>query len=125
MSLLCDSEWIELGLAEEAAICSRYHIDFISLPVPDLGVPVDTGEFIEVVHRLATLIRGGTRIAVHCRQSVGRSGLLVASVAMACGMPLHTALETISKARGVAVPETQVQKDWLQRMETRLSNRDR
>jgi protein-tyrosine phosphatase len=125
VSLLCDSECVELGLEEEAAACTGHHIGFISLPVPDLGAPVDTGEFIETVHRLATLIRGGTSVAVHCRQSVGRSGLLAASVAMACGMPLQVALETISKARGVAVPETQVQRDWLQRIEPRLSNPER
>lgn len=100
VSLLCDSERAELGLDEEAAACSRHNMEFISLPVPDLGVPIDTGEFIEAVHRLTTLIRGGTRVAVHCRQSVGRSGLLAASVAVACEMPLQEALETISKARG-------------------------
>ena len=122
VSLLCDSELGELGLEEEADACSRHHIEFISLPVPDLGVPHHTGEFIEAVHRLATLIRGGTSIAVHCRQSVGRSGLLAASIAVACGMPLPQALETISKARGVSVPETQEQKDWLQRFEERLSS---
>jgi hypothetical protein len=35
-------------------------------------------------------------------------------------MPLQLALETISKARGVTVPETQVQRDWLQRIAPRL-----
>jgi hypothetical protein len=34
-------------------------------------------------------------------------------------------LEMISKARGVPVPETQMQRDWLQRIEPRLSNPDR
>jgi protein-tyrosine phosphatase len=125
VSLLCDSERIELALEEEAAACLRHHIEFISLPVPDLGAPADTGQFVEAVHRLATLIRDGTRIAVHCRQSVGRSGLLAASIAMACGMPLQTALEKISKARGVSVPETEEQKDWLQRIERRLSSSNR
>lgn len=121
VSLLCDSECRELGLEDEAAACTTHQIEFISLPVPDLGAPLDTGEFIEAVRRLATLIRGGTSVAVHCRQSVGRSGLLAASVAMACGMPRQVALDTISKARGVTVPETQVQKDWLQRIEPRVS----
>ena len=120
VSLLCDSELGELGLEDEAAACSRHHIEFISLPVPDLGVPADTGQFIDAVHRLAASIRDGTRIAVHCRQSVGRSGLLTASIAIACGIPLQDALATITKARGVSVPETPAQKDWLHRLEARL-----
>jgi protein-tyrosine phosphatase len=122
VSLLCDSERVELGLEQEAAACSRHNIELISLPVPDLGVPPDTGEFIESVRRLARLLHDGTSIAVHCRQSVGRSGLLAASVAVVCGMTLQQALETISKARGVSVPETTAQRDWLQRLEDRLSN---
>jgi protein-tyrosine phosphatase len=125
VSLLCDSERSELGLEQEAAACSRHDIEFISLPVPDLSAPLDTGQFIEAVHRLATLVRGGTRIAVHCRQSVGRSGLLAVSVAIACGMALQTALEMVSKARGVSVPETAAQMDWLQRNAERLSSRAR
>lgn len=120
VSLLCDSERVELGLEDEADACLRHHIEFISLPVADLDVPTHTGEFIEAVHRLTAMLHGGSRIAVHCRQSVGRSGLLAASLAMACGMPLQTALETISKARGVTVPETEAQKDWLQHVARRL-----
>jgi protein-tyrosine phosphatase len=120
VSLLCDSERVELGLEEEAAACVRHHIEFISLPVPDLGAPTHTGEFVEAVHRLKALLHGGSRIAVHCRQSVGRSGLLAASLAMACGIPLQTALDTISKARGVTVPETEAQKDWLRHVQRRL-----
>jgi protein-tyrosine phosphatase len=120
VSLLCDGERGELGLEEEADACLRHHIEFISLPVPDLGAPTHTGTFIEAVHRLTVMLHGGSSIAVHCRQSVGRSGLLAASLAMACGMPLQTALETISKARGVTVPETDAQEDWLHQVQRRL-----
>ena len=55
----------------------------VSLPVPDLGVPADAAGFIERVHALAGRLCDGASIAVHCRQSVGRSGLLSVSIAIA------------------------------------------
>jgi hypothetical protein len=47
--------------------------------------------------------------------STGRSGLLAISVAVASGHELGEAMETISKASGVQVPETATQFTWLRR----------
>ena len=121
VSLLCAGEQIELALEKEAAICSTHDIEFISLPVPDLGVPDDTEAFVVVVHRLARLARDGSNIAVHCRQSVGRSGLLAVSIVVALGTALEPAIERVSDARGVRVPETDEQRRWLRHNERRLS----
>jgi protein-tyrosine phosphatase len=121
VSLLREDEQIELGLELETATCARHNIEFVSIPVTDLSAPVDSNEFILAVHGLAHLLREGRSIAIHCRQSVGRSGLLAVSLAMASGMPLNLALEVVSDARGVRVPETSEQCDWLQRNIDRLS----
>jgi protein-tyrosine phosphatase len=123
VSLLCHEEQLELGLEEEGKAYSKCNIECVSLPVPDLSVPTDPGEFIAVVHRLARLIRQGGSVALHCRQSVGRSGLLAVSVAVALGVPLESALEIVSNARGVRVPETDEQRDWLRRNIDPLSAR--
>jgi protein-tyrosine phosphatase len=120
VSLLREDEQIELGLEQEAATCTRHGIAFRSLPVADRSTPVDSGEFIVAVHQLAQLLRDGRNIAVHCRQGVGRSGLLAVSVAVGSGVPLDRALELVSTARGVRVPETGEQSDWLHRHVGRL-----
>ena len=99
VSLLGEDEEIELGLEHEASVCSRYNIEFLALPVPDLGEPIDSDAFIQSVHRLAVSARGGRSIAVHCRQSVGRSGLLAVSIVLASGLPLDSALDVVSRAR--------------------------
>ena len=121
VSLLGEDEEIELGLEHEASVCSRHNIEFLALPVPDLGKPIDSDAFIQSVHRLAVSARGGRSIAVHCRQSVGRSGLLAVSIVLASGLPLDSALDVVSRARGVRVPETNEQIDWLRRNVVRLS----
>ena len=60
VSLLGSDEEIELGLENEAAACRRNGVEFIALPVPDLGVPVDSEEFVRAVQGLAKLLRAAT-----------------------------------------------------------------
>lgn len=121
VSLLEHDEASELGLEQEVAVCAACGIEFLSLPVPDLGTPHDSTAFIAAARDLARLLRGGKSIAAHCRQSVGRSGLLTVSVALAAGLELGQAVEAVSQARGVRVPETTAQMEWLRRYATPLS----
>lgn len=121
VSLLTRPEQQELGLEDEAGMCAACGVAFVSVPVADLGVPEDARSFIAVVGRLATALQAKRFVAVHCRQSVGRSGLLVTSIAVALGVPLVRAIEVISAARGVRVPETPGQMAWLRENEARLA----
>lgn len=113
VSLLGRDEEEELNLASEANTCERCGIQFMAVPVQDLAAPSDARAFIESVHRFADLLRNGAHVAVHCRQSVGRSGLLAVSISVACGLTLDEALEVVSAARGIPVPETEAQREWL------------
>jgi protein-tyrosine phosphatase len=121
VSLLEPHEALELGLEHEAAACDSNGLAFVSLPIPDRGTPSDVTAFTRAVAELVTRLRSGTRIAVHCRQSVGRSGLLAVSMAIAMKVDLRTAIETVSIARGVGVPETPAQLEWLREHQEALS----
>jgi protein-tyrosine phosphatase len=121
VSLLEAEEAFELGLERESASCEINGIEFWTLPVPDLGTPIDSPKFVRAATDLARVLRKGKCIAIHCRQSVGRSGLLAASIAVAAGLGLTDAIEAVSEARGVRVPETPAQLEWLRRYEPHLS----
>src|SRR5262249_7719533 len=121
VSLLGRDEDEELGLLDEARICAAFGIAFVALPVPDLAAPSDADAFVHLARRLAERLRGGAHVAIHCRQSVGRSGMLAVSVAVACRLTLQAAIEIVSAARGVAVPETDAQREWLRRNTIQLS----
>lgn len=121
VSLLRADEQIELGLENEATACLAQGVEFIARPVLDLGAPIDSSAFVATVQGLAALLRAGKSVAVHCRQGVGRSGLLAVSIAVAAGVTLESAIEEVSTARGVRVPETAVQSDWLRRNVGQLS----
>jgi protein-tyrosine phosphatase len=53
------------------------------------------------------------KVAVHCRQGIGRSSLLSAAVLVAAGEDLDKAVNSIRDARGLEVPETTEQRKWL------------
>ena len=122
VSLLCEDEERELALTREAEACSNAGIQFVALPVRDLSAPRDDFGFVDAASRIAASIRAGDRVAAHCRQSVGRSGMLAVSVAIACGVPLESALALVSDARGVNVPETAEQLGWLRRHAAQLAD---
>jgi protein-tyrosine phosphatase len=121
VSLLESHEEQELSLEQEAALCASNGLVFVSVPLPDLGVPADFAQLASVLVELGGHLRSGQRVAVHCRQSVGRSGLLAVSLAVATGLDLPSAIEAVSTARGIRVPETPAQLAWLRQHQSQLS----
>ena len=120
VSLLGIDEAHELGLADESRACSAAGIEFLQVPVPDFGTPQDPVEFIQKTRDLVALLHGGKSVAVHCRQGIGRSGLLAVSVLVQTGVPLAAAIDVVSRARGVSVPEAPAQLEWLHEHEHEL-----
>ena len=113
VSLLEPREAAELGLANEAAEAQAVGIRLISFPIPDLGVPEAMLPSHSLLRQLRDELMDGHTIAVHCRQGIGRAGLIAAGVLVASGTSVEHAIEAVSTARGLTVPETQVQLDWL------------
>jgi protein-tyrosine phosphatase len=120
VSLLEPEEVSELGLQREAHLCEVHVMEFISFPIPDRGVPGSLGEAAALARLLALRISEGKAVAVHCRAGIGRSSL-IAACALACvGTSPNAAFELIGKARGLRVPDTDGQRDWVVAFQERL-----
>jgi protein-tyrosine phosphatase len=115
VSLIEPVEAEMLGLAEEGIVAEELGMEFISFPIPDCHVPPNPARFTAFVVRLATLLRAGRRIGVHCRGSIGRATVTAACTLIHLGWQPAAALEAITEARGLAVPDTQEQHDWILR----------
>jgi protein-tyrosine phosphatase len=113
VSLLEAEEAAELGLSEEAKVCSAAGIEFISFPFADRGVPDNRQAAAELADQLAHLLQQGKNAGLHCRQSIGRAPLIAACTLITLGLQPATALQQISEARGCPVPETPQQYEWL------------
>ena len=112
-SLLEPKEQRTLGLRDEPALCRAHGIEFTSLPIPDGGVPASLADGVALARRLAQVIAAGGTVGVHCRASIGRSGMIAASVLMALGRSEDQALEAVATGRGLRVPETPEQRSWV------------
>lgn len=110
--LLEPEEIDELGLADEADLCRSEGIEFISFPIADRGVP-NPHEAKDVASALSELGQAGKAVAIHCRAGIGRSALMAGAVLTLSGVEPLQAMAAIERARGVKVPDTEAQLDWL------------
>ncbi len=110
VSLLEREEVEDLELQREAMLCAESGIEFRSFPIPDRGLPGDAGEAL----RFAAQIAGaGKPVAIHCRAGIGRSSLMAAAMLVGEGMDPAKVLAAIGTARGVPIPDTDAQRDWV------------
>jgi protein-tyrosine phosphatase len=120
-SLLTPDENRDLELTDEAGELRNAGIEFVSFPIEDRGVPQNAEAFGDLAQELAGKLNAGLTIGVHCRQGIGRSGLLVAALLLAEGIELKRALRLAASARGLPVPETPEQHHWIEEYARRQS----
>jgi len=113
VSLLERDEAADLGLQDERKVTEQMGLQFLSFPIPDRGVPGSTRDAVKFLAELTGALGSGRNVAVHCRQGVGRSGLLAAASLITSGIESREAVNRVSDARGIAIPETTSQLQWL------------
>jgi protein-tyrosine phosphatase len=113
VSLLTPEEERELDLVEESATAKLHGLGFLSLPVQDREVPASESEVTAMLARLHEILSSGRSAVFHCRQGVGRAGLLASCMLVFEGKPPLEAIQVVSQARGVEIPETPDQRAWV------------
>jgi protein-tyrosine phosphatase len=66
-------------LLGEAEAAEANRIGFISFPIPDRGVPASAAA-ASLIASISNALEDGKNPAVHCRQGIGRPGLIAAAV---------------------------------------------
>lgn len=118
VSLLEPHEVEEFGLSQEAQAAASADVEFISFPIPDQGIPHSFEAAQALLIELTEKLESGMNLAIHCRQSIGRSGLLAVSLLVSSGITLQSALNTASAVRNRKIPETSAQLNWLLHLDT-------
>ncbi len=113
LSLLTPEEEQDLDLKRESQEVGARGMTFASLPIPDRQVPNSESEVSGILDRIEADLSAGKGVVVHCRQGVGRSGLVAACLLVTKGLTPESAVKTVSAARGMSVPETAEQRRWI------------
>ena len=121
VSLLTPDEAETLGLKREKEECGARGIRFVSFPIEDRGVPSSVAGAEKLVSEINELLRKDLNVAIHCRQGIGRSSMVAAAVLVLKGGDLSEVLDRISAARGLPVPETNDQRQWLNQFSRRIA----
>jgi protein-tyrosine phosphatase len=113
LSLLTTEEGRNLGLRNEGSAAETHGITFISFPIPDMQVPSSSERVMPVVATINSELSEGRNVFIHCRQGIGRTGLIAACLLLKSGWTPQNAMEHLSAARGLPVPETEEQRRWI------------
>ncbi|PYM92227.1 MAG: tyrosine protein phosphatase [Candidatus Rokuibacteriota bacterium] len=113
VSLLEPAEETELALARESAASTTSGLEFHSFPIPDRSVPSSREAVAQLVDQIVKALDAGKNVALHCRQGIGRSALIAAAALISGGQDAEGAITTIRRSRGLEVPETRAQRQWI------------
>jgi protein-tyrosine phosphatase len=113
VSLLTRDEIADMDLAQEDALSRANGIEFREFPINDREVPASQEAAARLVAQLGRYLAEGKRIAIQCRQGIGRAGLIAAALLVQAGIDAGMAIQRVSAARGCPVPETVEQVKWI------------
>ena len=113
VSLLSEDEARELRLSDEARLLDVSGLKFLSFPIDDYDVPASEGALRQLVKELQELLENGHNVGIHCRAGIGRSSVVAACLLVDHGEDTESSFRRISTARGLAVPDTVAQREWV------------
>ena len=113
VSLLTPGEEVELSLTKERDLVRRSGLGFINFPIADYSVPGSEGATRLIIDELKDQLARGNKVGIHCRQGIGRSSVIAACILVELGASSGNAFRQIESARGVSVPDTTEQKNWV------------
>jgi predicted protein tyrosine phosphatase len=83
---------------------------------PDFDVPRDDEQVVSAIVEAVGRARHGQEVLVGCRQGIGRTGTLLAAIAIACGVPAQGARAWVRTNYHPRAVETEAQHEWLMRV---------
>ena len=113
VSLLADEDIRSLALQDEPVAAAGQGLEFTHFPIVDFGLPEPVA-FRVLVSELCAALERGTSIAIHCRAGIGRTGTLASCILKGLGHPSEDAMERVAAARGMSIPDTESQRQFIQ-----------
>src|SRR5262249_17752877 len=105
-----------------ASLCQDQQLVFRAFPISDRGVPHPYAPAEQLIDEIVQALRAGEHVVIHCRMGIGRSAVIAAAALVALGETPESAFACIEAARGLQVPDTPEQRQWVERYASRELN---
>jgi len=112
-SLLTAEEEHDLDIDKESAEVRAHGMNFLNFPILDRQVPASEKDLEKALGKLDRELKAGRNVVLHCRQGIGRTGLVAACLLLTKGIGPDTAVQQLTAARGLEIPETPEQRRWI------------
>jgi protein-tyrosine phosphatase len=117
VSLLEMDEIDELDLGREMQICSNAGIEYINIPIADRSIPSKNSNIEKLLIGINHKLENESSVVIHCRMGIGRSSIIAGCLLQTVGFKTSQIIDLISKIRGMKVPDTEEQLNWLKKRE--------
>ena len=117
VSLLEQHEINELGLRHQQTLCSKHELEYINFPIVDRRIPEKGNKIDSLIETLFQKTQAGNSVVIHCRMGIGRSSIIAGCILLKAGFKTDQILQKITAARGLKVPDTELQIQWLKSRE--------
>jgi protein-tyrosine phosphatase len=117
VSLLEQHEINELGLRDQQTLCSKHELEYINFPIVDRNIPEKGSKIDSLIETLYQKTQTGNSVVIHCRMGIGRSSIIAGCILLKAGFKTDQILQKITSARGLKVPDTDQQVQWLKSRE--------
>jgi protein-tyrosine phosphatase len=81
---------------------------------PDWGTPIDQEAAASAIRTAFEAARGGLRVEVGCVAGVGRTGTVIACMAVLAGIPVEKSVEWVRENYNSRAVETGRQRRWIE-----------
>ncbi|MDQ3321071.1 MAG: dual specificity protein phosphatase family protein [Acidobacteriota bacterium] len=122
VSLLEQNENYELEIEREEFWCNKNGVIFLNFPITDRQTPKSFEKALEFIKELLKFIKANKKVAIHCRQGIGRSSLIASSILVLQGYSVEDAFQKVINARNCEVPDTKEQIDWVKEFAQKIKN---
>jgi ADP-ribosyl-[dinitrogen reductase] hydrolase len=101
VTLLDEMELRALGVRDLPQKSATLNLLWLHLPIRNLSIPDEKFDiqWAWAGPRLAKWLQEGQRIVIHCKEGIGRAGLIAARLMIELGMHPADAISTVQKAR--------------------------
>lgn len=101
VTLLEDTELHSLGVRDLGKNIVALNMIWLHLPVHNMGLPDERFEdkWRVVAPCLCNLLQEGKRLVIHCREGIGRAGLVAVRLLLELGLAVDEAIRIVRKAR--------------------------